>query len=113
MQEVRTDPKQFPYLLMKSLADWQACSRNDAATDQGMACLEDKATNPNVSSLTSDYVINMLVLGSQSYDLCQRQDPICNSLALGFANPYGPWFGPGYDPTWREGLVSQEWVYMQ
>jgi hypothetical protein len=106
LQELRTDPKQYPYLLVPGgLQGWQACTASTAA---GIAC---------VSALMRDnaaqgYVLNVVLSGSQANaDYCNVQDPNdpCGSLALGLSGAAGPWM-PTPNAAWSEDNTALNWV---
>lgn len=73
---------EFPYLLLGSLKDWQACTGNPAQEEGGFPCLQETARYPAVASLAEKYVINVFIGGAQSAMVGSWMGCVCVCHAL-------------------------------
>eukprot|EP00883_Tetradesmus_obliquus_P014390 jgi/Sobl393_1/7431/SZX73457.1 len=113
LQEVRSDVKQHPYLLLSTLDDWQSCTGNPSQEAAGFPCLQDTAKFPEVSALAEKHVVNVFIGGSQTSLFCDTTaaDKVCSTLYFGYTGSIGPWFTKS-SSTWREGLSEENWIVM-
>ncbi|WIA42609.1 hypothetical protein OEZ86_008583 [Tetradesmus obliquus] len=113
LQEVRSDVKQHPYLLLSTLDDWQSCTGNPSQEAAGFPCLQETAKFPDVAALAEKHVVNVLIGGSQTSLFCNTTAPnsICSTLYFGYTGSIGPWFTKA-SATWREGLSEENWIVM-
>jgi hypothetical protein len=114
LKEVRTDPRQYPYLLTSgTVDDWHRCAPSEQGWDAAVKCLQGPADNSDAT-----LAVNVIIAGSRVTfcDTPERQ-PACGGLFLGYCNAAGPWMG---DPaaglassTWSEANNPREnWIHM-
>eukprot|EP00882_Tetradesmus_deserticola_P002360 GHRQ01002518.1.p1 GENE.GHRQ01002518.1~~GHRQ01002518.1.p1 ORF type:complete len:685 (+),score=199.38 GHRQ01002518.1:243-2297(+) len=113
LQEVRSDVKKHPYLLLSTLDDWQSCTGNPSQETAGFPCLQETAKFPEVAELAEKHVVNVLIGGSQTPMFCNTtaSDAVCTTLYYGYTGSIGPWFTQA-SATWREGLSEENWIVM-
>jgi hypothetical protein len=118
LQEVRTDTKKYPYLLLPSLAKWQECSvnrNNKELLNKGLDCLAKIAADPSLEILASQLVINVIVSSSNLKPFCaSKEDVTCNQMIWGYAEADGPWFNANVaDSAYQEGDSTKNWLWIR
>jgi hypothetical protein len=117
LQEVRTDPNKYKYLLLPSLAKWQECSVNINSVElanKGLNCLDQIANYTSLVTLASQLVINVIVSSSPDAPYCSDKDVTCDHTIWGYAQAQGPWSNSyTADPEFQEGNSSNSWVWIR
>uniref|UniRef100_A0A383VZJ4 Peptidase M43 pregnancy-associated plasma-A domain-containing protein n=1 Tax=Tetradesmus obliquus TaxID=3088 RepID=A0A383VZJ4_TETOB len=115
LQQVRSDPVQFPYLMMPSMEAWQACSANPPEDEKGFPCLTRLAQEPSVAPIVEDqHAINVFVAGARDEptwcDPTAQPAPICTQLYAGYCGASGPWFADQEPQPWSEDKTEDNWL---
>ena len=119
LEEVRSDPVTYPYLLLPTQLDWQKCTVNmhdvQMGSTQGTNCIMAIANDSSVATLAQEFVINVFISGSPTEPYCSDVDAelarYCRSVSRGYTHALGPWFSltkayRGSRHDWAEGVYQ-------
>lgn len=129
IQQVRTDPDAYPYLLTPSQGGFQECVANAANSSHPLTavavnCLTKLASDPLVQSLVADHVINVFVsITKNDTDYCtdpitrkpwpdRDAPPLCRVGLRLFDAAYGPWYTGVSKGTWDESDASKNFLFI-
>jgi hypothetical protein len=114
LKEVRSDPHQYPYLLVKGgVEGWHGCAPSTKGWNASEQCLQGPANNSDTS-----LAVNVFVVGSRvAFCNTPEQQPACGGLFLGCCSAMGPWMGDKAkgqaSPTWTEANNPMEnWIHI-